>query len=118
MLRGSWSNRCCPVLIAIVGEQETLARRGSEIWFTLGNQEQDDQRYDSALEAYRTALVLNPLHERAVIASMSLALDTQQRHVALDLYERYRHDVAERLGIEPSSLVQAFFKRALDETRD
>lgn len=102
----------------IVGEQAALTERGSEIWFTLGNREQDDQRYDSALEAYRTALVLNPLNERAIIAAMSLALDTQQRHVALDLYERYRHDVGERLGIEPSSLVQALFKRALDETRD
>lgn len=98
----------------VLGEREILARRGAELWFAVGNLDRDEHSLDAAAHAYATALRLNPLYERAVVAAMTLALDRGQRSEAITIYHAYNQHLIEAMGLDPGSEIAALYHRALD----
>ena len=98
----------------ILGERQRLLRRGAELWFALGTAEQDEHNLAAASLAYATALDLHPLHERAVIAAMTLALSQARRHEALEIYRAYSRRSLDELGLDPGPEIEGLYRRALE----
>ncbi|HYF62488.1 MAG TPA: tetratricopeptide repeat protein [Herpetosiphonaceae bacterium] len=98
----------------VLGERQRLLRRGAELWFALGAFEQDEHNLDAAGAAYATALALHPLHERAVIAAMSLALRQARRHEAIEIYRAYSQRSLAELGLDPGPEIEGLYRRALE----
>ena len=95
-------------------ERKVLARRGAEIWISIGNQWYDVQRFDQAQKAFEQAMKLDVLNERAVVLAMNLEINQGRRTEALAIYDRYREALLEEQGLDPSSELQALQKHVLD----
>lgn len=69
----------------------------------------------AAVEAAEAALRVEPYREQAFVALMDAHLAIGARTSALDAYERCRRRLAEDLGVEPSSEVEALRARAASD---
>ena len=98
----------------VIGERRALAQRGAELWFALGTLENDDGNANAAAEAFATALRLSPLHERAVIAAMTLALVRGERSSAITLYHTYNQQLVDELGLDPGPDIETLYRHALE----
>ena len=95
-------------------ERKQLAKRGAEIWISIGIQWYDALRFDQAQKAFAQALRLDISNGRAVSQAMNLEINQGRRLEALAIYDRYRDALLEEYGLDPSAELQALQKRALD----
>jgi ATP/maltotriose-dependent transcriptional regulator MalT/DNA-binding SARP family transcriptional activator len=98
----------------VVGERKDLSLRGAELWYAVGNLDCDGRQFDAAAAAYATALQLNPLCERAVVAAMTLALEHGQRCAAIGIYQAYSQQMLDEMGLDPCPTIDALYRRALE----
>ncbi len=98
----------------VVGERKAASLRGAELWYAVGNLEGAAGQGDAAAAAYATALQLNPLAERAVVAGMTLALEHGQRCAAIGIYQAYAQQMLDEMGLDPCPTIDALYRRALE----
>ncbi len=98
----------------VVGERNAARLRGAELWYAVGHREGAAGQADAAAAAYATALELNPLAERAVVAGMTLALAHGQRCAAIAIYQTYAQQMLDEMGLDPCPTIDALYRRALE----
>ncbi|MBA3470327.1 MAG: hypothetical protein H0T53_11865, partial [Herpetosiphonaceae bacterium] len=98
----------------VAGERKVSSLRGADLWYAVGNLERDERQIDASAAAYATALRLNPLSERAVVAAMTLALTHSQRCTAINIFQTYAQHMLDEMGLDPAPAIDALYRQALE----
>ncbi len=92
-------------------ERERLRRRVADALHRLVAWHIDTGAYHAGLPEATHLLQIDPLSEEAHCQTMALLAYTGQRHAALAQYETCRQQLADELGIEPTTATTALYEQ-------
>jgi predicted ATPase/DNA-binding SARP family transcriptional activator len=84
-----------------IEHRERLQRLYLEALMQLGEERMREQRFAKAVEAYRSVLARDELHEEAIRALMDALAESGERSQALRVYQRFAERLRRELDAEP-----------------